>query len=64
MKSRKFPTFEEAKAYMEKAGVVKFVGRDGDQYQTYIYTLTTGSKIYQIKLSQDGHLEVFHERYE
>ena len=63
MKSRKFPTFEDAKAYMEKAGEVKFFGRAGERYTQCIYTLTVGSRVYHISLHDDGLLEVVDETF-
>lgn len=61
MKSRKFPTVDEAIAYMEKAGTVKLYGREED---FFIYTVTVGSAIYQIMLHENGLLKVFNVRYE
>jgi hypothetical protein len=60
MQSKQFPTFDDAVAYMEKAGTVKFIGREED---VYIYTLTIGNTVYQIMLHEDGMLKVFNIRY-
>jgi hypothetical protein len=60
MQSKQFPTFDDAVAHMEKAGEVKFFGREED---IYIYTLTIGNTIYQIMLNKNGFLKVFNERY-
>ncbi|MDB5054922.1 MAG: hypothetical protein JWM44_2972 [Bacilli bacterium] len=63
MKSRKFPTFDEAKAYLESRGKLEFFGKVGDRDQCYVYTLTVGVKVYLIFVWNDGLLEVTHERY-
>lgn len=61
MKSKQFPTFDDALSYMEEAGTVKYYGREED---IFIYTVTVGSTIYQIMLSESGLLKVFNVRYE
>lgn len=61
MHSKKFDTEKEAEDYMYNAGKVKYYGREGNYY---IYTLTIGSVVYQIKIYDDGLLEVFNVRYE
>jgi hypothetical protein len=62
MKSRKFPTFDDAKAYLESRGKLDFFGKVGDRDQCYVYTLTIGVKVYHL-LVTDGLVEVTHERY-
>jgi hypothetical protein len=63
MKSRKFPSFNEAKEYLNSSGgEVKYHGVIGyNEY--YCYTLTIGAIVYHVDIYPDGRLEVNHTRY-
>jgi hypothetical protein len=63
MKSKQFPSLEEAKSYMMKRGELKFFGTEGRNPEKLCYTLTIGIKVYHIFMHEDGLLEVYHERY-
>lgn len=63
MQSKQFPTFDEAKAYLESRGKLVYGGREGTDANTYVYTLTIGIKVYHLFLYEDGLLKVTHERY-
>jgi hypothetical protein len=63
MKSKQFPSLEEAKEYMKSRGKVTYWGREGTDAKTYVYSLTIGVMVYDILLHEDGLLEVTGERY-
>jgi len=63
MKSRKFPTYDEAKAYLESVGKLQFFGRVGNNAEIYVYTLTIGAKEYHLNVYADGKVELTLERY-
>jgi hypothetical protein len=60
MKSKQFPSYEEAVTYMNERGEVKFWGTEG---KAYVYTLTIGIKVYHLLVHDDGLVEVLYERY-
>ena len=63
MKSRKFPSFNEAVSYCEERGSLKYFGRQGDKFEYCVYTLTIGVKIFHINIYDDGRLDVVDERW-
>jgi hypothetical protein len=61
MKSKQFPSLEEAETYLQSSGgVLKLWGTEG---KAYIYTLTIGIKVYHLKVHENGLVEVLYERY-
>lgn len=59
MKTRKFPTYDEAITYLSERGKLEFFGRVGDRAEIYIYKFTLHSgKIYRLNVYQDGNVEV------
>jgi hypothetical protein len=60
MKSKQFPSYEEAESYMKERGELKYWGTEGN---AYVYTLTIGIKVYHLLLEDDGLVEVLYERY-
>jgi hypothetical protein len=61
MKSKQFPSLEEAEAYLNsRGGVLKLWGTEG---KAYIYTLTIGSKVFHLKVHENGLVEVLYDRY-
>ena len=63
MKSKQFPSLEEAQAHMKERGDLKYFGREGTDAKTYVYTLTVGMIVYGILLESDGYLRVTDQRY-
>jgi hypothetical protein len=63
MKSKQFPSLEEAKSYMKSRGKVTYWGREGTDAKTYVYSLTIGHIVYHILLESDGYLRVTDQRY-
>lgn len=63
MKSRQFPSFNDAIAYLESKGELRFHGRAGSYAEYCIYTLTIGIRVYELKIYMDGKVEVMGERY-
>jgi hypothetical protein len=63
MKSKQFPSMEEAKAYMMERGKLTYFGTEGWNPEKYGYTLTIGVRVYHLFMYKDGLVEVYHERY-
>jgi hypothetical protein len=62
MKSKQFPTFEEAKEYLNSSGgEVKYHGVIGNN-EYYVYTLTIGAIVWMIDIYADGRLVVTGDR--
>jgi hypothetical protein len=60
MKSKQFPSLEEAEAYMKERGDLKYWGTE---LKAYVYTLTIGINVYHLLVHDDGLLEVLYESY-
>lgn len=58
MKSRKFPTFDEAIQYLEAAGELKYFGRAGLSCEYCVYTLTVNGRKYYVDVYDDGKVVV------
>ena len=63
MKSRKFPSFDDAIKYCEERGSLKYYGREGQHFEYCIYTLTIGNKVYHVNIHDNGLLDVVDERW-
>lgn len=63
MKSKKFNSFEEAKEHCNKAGKLKYWGRQGIDFEYCVYTLQIGSKIFHCNVYDNGLLKVVDERW-
>lgn len=59
MKSKQFPTFNEAMEYLKERGELEYFGRIGQHAETYVYNLKlpTGM-IYHLLVHDDGKVEV------
>jgi hypothetical protein len=58
MKSRKFPSFNEAITYLESKGKLDFYGWEGQIEGYYIYNYTTEGILYRLKIFKDGKVEI------
>lgn len=59
MKSRQFPSYEEAKKYLEERGTLQYFGRAGINYEYCVYTLTLHNGIkYHLSVYDDGKVEI------
>lgn len=58
MKSRQFPSFDEAIAYLESKGELKYWGRVGIRAEICYYTLTIGRVKYMLYVHEDGKVEI------
>lgn len=64
MGSKKFDSFEDAVRYCESRGSLRFFGREGDDFEKYVCTLTIGKKIYYIDIYESGLLKVVGEDWD
>jgi hypothetical protein len=56
MKSRKYPSFNEAITELEKIGKLHYWGRiDAD---TCLYTYTVGGEMFRLYIFEDGKVEI------
>lgn len=59
MQTRKFPTFEEAKAYLEERGRLEFFGTIGWNPQYFVYNLYLhDGRTFHINVYEDGLVEI------
>lgn len=59
MKSRKYPTFEAAKADLESKGKLEFFGRVGLNYEACLYKIhLNDGRTYTIKIFNNGTVEL------
>jgi hypothetical protein len=60
MKSRQFPSFQEAIDYCKSKGDLQYFGREGphDNYIKCVYTLTVGMQIFHLFIHDSGLVEV------
>lgn len=58
MKSRQFPSFEDAVRYCEERGSLKYFGREGSNFEYCVYTLTIGNRVYHLFIYANGKLVV------
>jgi hypothetical protein len=58
MKSRKFPSFNEAIAYLESKGELKYWGWEGQTEGYYVYTYLFEGVTYNLAIFKDGKVEI------
>ena len=58
MKSRQFPSFDDAVKYCEERGSLKYFGREGSNFEYCVYTLTIGNRVYHLFIYDNGKLVV------
>jgi hypothetical protein len=63
MKSKQFPSLEEAEAYLQSRGKLEYGGREGTDAKTHVYSLTVGMKVYVLLVDETGLVRVIGDRY-
>lgn len=58
MKSRQFPTFEAAIAFLEERGKLEFFGREGHNCDIFIYNFTCEGRLFHLWIYENGKVEV------
>ena len=59
MRSRKYPTKEEAYAYLNAVGKLEFFGRVGLNYEACLYKIHLfDGRVYSIQVYDDGTVEL------
>lgn len=59
MQSKKFPSFDTARAYLEERGRLEFFGRIGDRAEIFVYNLHThDGRLFRLFVYEDGKVEV------
>lgn len=58
MKSRKYPTFDEAITYLKSKGELKYWGRIGDKAEICHYTYKCNGELFRLNIYDDGKVEI------
>jgi hypothetical protein len=58
MKSRKYPSFNEAIADLESKGKLEYFGWEGQTEGYYVYSFTTKGILYRLRIFKDGKVEI------
>lgn len=59
MRSRKFPTFDEAIKYLEERGKLEYFGRVGYRAEQCVYTFFhRDGRVFGLRVHDDGKVEI------
>jgi hypothetical protein len=58
MKSRKYPSFQDAITYLESKGELKYWGRIGLKYEICLYSYIIDGVKYTLNITDDGKVEI------